>query len=113
MTESYDAIKVFVPISAVKKGEGSVAPAHDYGPIPGPIRSQNNPNKEIMVQEQPTSSISSHISENPYNLEKGSMIEFSNPPMYGVIKWIGYLVDISKKYKIAGVEMVNAIEYKL
>lgn len=90
---------------------------HDYEPMPGlPKGSQNNP-----VMETPSKPPLSHShqpnhesnntpeDENPYNLEKGSMIEFSNPPQYGVIKWIGNLSDISKKCRIAGVEMVNSI----
>lgn len=97
---------------------------HDYEPIPGLAdRSQNNPNMESPSKPYGQPSSLSHqrqlednkpehsavMNENPYNLEKGSLIEFSNPPKYGVIKWIGYLSGISKKCRIAGVEMVNSI----
>ena len=91
---------------------------HDYEPMPGPAKEpQSNPNMETMSKpiklslDQPKlDNIPDHspaiMDENPYNLEKGSMIEFSNPTQYGVIKWIGYLTDISK-CKVAGVEMVS------
>ena len=89
---------------------------HDYEPIPGPapsIKSQNSSDKETTVQELPMSNTPYHtpaiVDENPYNLEIGSLIEFSNPPHFGIIKWIGYISDISKKFKMAGLEMVNAI----
>ena len=92
---------------------------HDYEPMPGPGPSFMSHNNSDTVQEQPISSVSYHTpaleDENPYNLETGSMIEFSNPPKYGVIKWIGHLADIPKKCKIAGVELVNPmlVEYHL
>lgn len=41
---------------------------------------------------------------NPYNLEKGSLIQFGTPPCYGVIKWIGPLPEIDQL--MAGVEVV-------
>ena len=96
---------------------------HDYEPIPGPAKeSKSYPDKERPSEPVKQPLPNSHqpkleqynsdhfpvvTDENPYNLEKGSMIEISNPPQYGVIKWIGYLSNMSKKYKIAGVEMVS------
>ena len=81
---------------------------HDYEPIPGPA--ENKPNKEVLSKpvEQPVSNLQQAIikDENPYKLEEGSLIEFSNPPLYGVIKWIGYLSE-SADIKIAGLEMVT------
>ena len=98
-------------------GEPKRVVHHGYEPMPElPKGSQNNPVMEtpskppLSHSYQPNhESNSSPEDENPYNLEKGSMIEFSNPPKYGVIKWIGYLSDISKKCRIAEVEMVNSI----
>ena len=42
--------------------------------------------------------------KNQYNLKVGSVIQYGNPPRYGVIKWIGHLPDEIVMY--AGVEMV-------
>jgi len=42
---------------------------------------------------------------NPYNLEKGSMIIYGDPPCPGMIKWIGYLLETN--VLTAGVEMVS------
>ena len=39
-----------------------------------------------------------------YNLEVGSVIQFGEPPRYGVIKWIGNLPDQAEVS--AGLEMV-------
>lgn len=96
---------------------------HGYATIPGPPDEfQSNSDKEILSKlvkqpllnvhqpqlEHHNSDRSSAIKDqNPYNLEIGSMIQFSNPPHYGVVKWIGYLRDTSKNSKIAGVEMVK------
>ena len=43
--------------------------------------------------------------DNPHNLEVGTMIQFGNPPCYGVIKWIGSLPDTN--FVMAGVELVS------
>ena len=43
--------------------------------------------------------------ENPHNLEIGSLIQFGNPPCYGVIKWIGPIPEAN--CKMAGVEVVR------
>ena len=81
---------------------------HNYEPIPGPA--ENKPNREVLSKpvELPVSNLQLPVikNENPYKLEKESLIEFSNPPLYGVIKWIGYLSE-SADIKIAGLEMVN------
>lgn len=45
--------------------------------------------------------------DNPYNLEKGSMIQFGNPPCYGVIKWIGDVPETN--CTMAGVEVVSCV----
>ena len=42
---------------------------------------------------------------NPLNLGVGSLIEYGNPPMPGVIKWIGHLPGPTTL--VAGVEMVS------
>ena len=42
--------------------------------------------------------------KNPYNLEKGSLVQFGNPPCYGVIKWLGSLPEIDGM--MTGVEVV-------
>ena len=94
-------------------------PVHNYEPIPRVTKeSMSYPDKERSSQpvkqplsdsHQPKLEQSNSVikDQNPYNLENGSMIEFSNPPQYGVIKWIGYLLNMSKKCKVAGVEMVS------
>ena len=41
----------------------------------------------------------------PHNLTVGSLIQFGNPPCYGVIKWIGSLPKAS--CVMAGVELVS------
>lgn len=45
------------------------------------------------------------------DLEVGSMVEvMSNPPLYGVIRWMGYLPDQKEPVKpIAGLEMEEEI----
>ena len=43
--------------------------------------------------------------ENPHNLEIGSLIQFGNPPCYGVIKWIGLIPEAN--CTMAGVEVVS------
>lgn len=45
------------------------------------------------------------IDTNPYNLEVGSVIEYGEPAVYGVIKWIGNLPNETKIY--AGLELVR------
>jgi len=50
------------------------------------------------------SSISKKV-QNPHNLKVGSAIQQSDPPSYGVIKWIGELSGIDGIQ--AGVEMVS------
>ena len=44
--------------------------------------------------------------ENPHNLEEGSLIQFGNPPCYGVIKWIGSFPEAN--CTMAGVEVVSS-----
>ena len=44
--------------------------------------------------------------DNPHNLEVGSMIQFGNPPCYGVIKWMGTLPE-TEHVLMAGVEVVS------
>ena len=46
--------------------------------------------------------------DNPHNLEVGSMIQFGNPPCYGVIKWMGTLPE-TDCVMMAGVEVVSCI----
>ena len=43
--------------------------------------------------------------DNPHNLKLGTMVQFGNPPCYGVIKWIGSLPDTN--CVMAGVELVS------
>jgi len=50
------------------------------------------------------------FADNPHNLDVGNMIQFGNPPCYGIIKWIGSLPNYERI--MAGVEMVCClIEY--
>ena len=44
--------------------------------------------------------------DNPCELEVGSMIQFGNPPCYGVIKWMGILPE-TEHVLMAGVELVS------
>ena len=44
--------------------------------------------------------------QNPHNLEVESAIQFDDPPMYGVIKWIGTIPDFGEIVQ-AGVKMVS------
>ena len=43
--------------------------------------------------------------DNPHNLEVGALMQFGNPPCYGIIKWIGSLPDTN--CVMAGVELVS------
>ena len=47
--------------------------------------------------------------DNPHNLELGSLIQFGNPPCYGVIKWIGSIPEAN--CVMAGVEVVRKFIY--
>ena len=49
------------------------------------------------------------LNQNPYNLAEGSLIQYGNPPEYGVVKWIGILPGRENIY-YAGVEMVNSYD---
>ena len=64
----------------------------------GLARSDNKP------QHMPSQQAGMPQDKNPYNLEKGSLVQFGNPPCYGVIKWIGSLPEIDGI--MAGVEVV-------
>ena len=67
------------------------------------IKTQPSPQqgyKPIKPDPQPSN-------DNPHNLEVGAMIQFGNPPCYGVIKWIGSLPDTN--CVMAGVELVSYI----
>ena len=44
------------------------------------------------------------VGSNPHNLQVGAMIQFGNPPCYGIIKWIGSLPCYG--CLMAGVEVV-------
>ena len=44
------------------------------------------------------------VASNPHNLQVGAMIQFGNPPCYGIIKWIGSLPSYG--CLMAGVEVV-------
>ena len=45
--------------------------------------------------------------DNPHKLEVGSLIQFGNPPCYGVIKWMGTLPE-TEHVLMAGVEVVSS-----
>ena len=49
-------------------------------------------------------------SDNSHNLEVGSLIQFGNPPCYGVIKWMGILPE-TEHVLMAGVEVVSCACY--
>ena len=91
---------------------GHAMRVHEYEPIPGPAEKfQNKSDKEIASKpvqclQQSRHNFDANKDENPYNLEKESMIQVSNPPLYGVIKWIGCLSELEDN-KVAGLEMVN------
>ncbi|OWF38021.1 ubiquitin carboxyl-terminal hydrolase CYLD-like isoform X2 [Mizuhopecten yessoensis] len=81
-------------------------------------RSPEPSTSEIVIREsleQPGSGGSKRGQESIPNadpdLEVGSMVEvMNNPPLYGVIKWTGYLPDQKKPLKpIAGLEMEEEI----
>ena len=44
--------------------------------------------------------------QNPHNLELESLVQFGDPPIYGVIKWIGILPDYGEALQ-AGMHMVS------
>ena len=76
--------------------------SHQYEPVPGPV-DQPNPHSQHH-QQHPASN-----QPNPYNLEEGSMILYGDPPCPGIIKWLGYLPEVSPL--TAGVEMVSICMY--
>ena len=47
------------------------------------------------------------LHQNPYKIEIESTVQYGEPPLYGVIKWIGVLPGRENLY--AGVEMVSYI----
>ena len=49
------------------------------------------------------------LDQNPYKLAEGSLIQYGNPPEYGVVKWIGILPGRENIY-YAGVEMVTTYD---
>jgi len=72
--------------------------SHQYEPVPGPP-DQPDPYNQQHQQNPGSDQI------NPYNLEKGSMILYGDPPRSGMIKWIGYPLEVH--VLTAGVEMVS------
>ena len=70
------------------------------------MESLEQPNSRRSNPANPSSR--SLINADP-DLEVGSMVEvMSNPPLYGVIRWMGYLPDQKDPVKpIAGLEMVR------
>ena len=69
---------------------------HQYEPIPGPVE-QRDPYSQHH-QQYPASQ------SNPFNLEEGSMILYGDPPLSGIIKWLGYLPEV--EVYSAGIELV-------
>lgn len=65
-----------------------------------PNSRRSNPNSRSLMPADP-------------DLEVGSMVEvMSNPPLYGVIRWMGYLPDQKEPVKpIAGLEMVSGLVF--
>ena len=49
------------------------------------------------------------LNQNPYKLAEGSLIQYGNPPEYGVVKWTGILPGRENIY-YAGVEMVTSYD---
>ena len=81
---------------------------------PGPIANQRIPENSTGGFQRQKLHVYEEIPGEPteppqpkYNLSNGSMVETGDPdsPLYGVIKWIGYLPGSSSK--TAGVEMVS------
>ncbi|KAJ8303512.1 hypothetical protein KUTeg_019908 [Tegillarca granosa] len=100
-------------------------PLYNYEEKPFPVSREMSPVKESQVVqryeevkkdsfEQPSSRknmYSRSIPDADPDLEVGSMVEvMSNPPLYGVVRWIGYLPDQKEPLKyIAGLEMEEEI----
>ena len=74
-------------------GHGPHRQVHQYEPVPGPVN-QPDPYGQ-QCQQNP----------NPFNLEKGSMILYGDPPRAGIVKWIGYLPEAN--VLLAGIELVS------
>ena len=74
---------------------------HNYDEIPG----QPDQADHLNQQSQYSDPGEYPADYNPKNLEVGSMIQYGNPPRYGMIKWIGHLPRAVSL--VAGVEMVS------
>lgn len=55
----------------------------------------------------PPSPLISEKAEPSTWLEVGSMVEVNDPPLFGVIRWIGYISGISEP--VAGIELVRPL----
>ena len=74
---------------------------HNYDEIPGkPYQAD-----QLNQQNQYLDPVEYPANYNPNNFEVGSMIQYGNPPRYGMIKWIGHLPRAVSL--VAGVEMVS------
>lgn len=65
------------------------------------IKTQSSPQQGY----KPLKPDSHSSNDNPHNLKVGTMIQYGNPPCYGVIKWMGSLLDT--ECIMAGVELVS------
>lgn len=75
--------------------EQLLQPANDQEDPPSPLRS---PDECRVPQENGDAGLESE-------LEVGSMVEVNDPPLFGVIRWIGSISGISEK--VAGIELVS------
>ncbi|XP_078337442.1 ubiquitin carboxyl-terminal hydrolase CYLD-like isoform X3 [Crassostrea virginica] len=104
------------PMEEERPGEmGGPNPLYEYTKTQDPavqaeikVESLEQPNSRRSNPANPSSR--SLINADP-DLEVGSMVEvMSNPPLYGVIRWMGYLPDQKDPVKpIAGLEMEEEI----
>ena len=72
--------------------------------VPGKVADQ--PDGKVADQSDPYTQPTPGSNQiNPHNLQIGSLIQYGDPPCYGMIKWIGYPPGVNDL--IAGIEMVS------
>ena len=83
-------------------------PKQGYKPMwsPADPQSSRSDPQSSKPDQQSSRPDSQSPNDNPYNLKVGSLIQFGNPPCYGVIKWIGTLPE-TEHVLMAGVEVVS------
>lgn len=86
------------PVSALEHTNGSHSPFSPLRPV-----DNEEENEEEVEEEEGADDYGGTRLET--ELEVGSMVEVNDPPLFGVIRWIGHLGAL--KELVAGIELVS------